>query len=178
MNTENRESHGFRGKAVFMAVLCIIAGVIAMAAPALTGTVVTAMIGAMLLASGVFELVGAFWAGGWRAGVFAFVTGLLAVLAGGTLLAKPLIGASFISMMLVFFFLADGVARAVLAFKVKPASGWGIQLLGGIASIVLGFLIWRDWPLSGVWAIGALLGIRMLFSGFALFAMAPLAEKE
>lgn len=178
MNMEKGKSSRTRKQAILMGILCVVAGIIAMASPALTGVLVTSLIGAMLLATGILELASAFWAGGWRAGAFAFVAGLLAVLAGGAILARPVLGASIFSIMLIGFFMADGIARSILAFRVKPLPGWGIQLLGGLASIVLGFLIWRDWPLSGLWAIGTLLGIRMLFTGFALFAMAPKADQE
>ena len=79
---------------------------------------------------------------------------------------------------MIAFLLMDGVVRGVFAFKIKPLSGWGMQLISGIASIVLAVLIWRDWPLSGLWAIGTLLGIRMLFAGFGMLALPSIVEEE
>jgi uncharacterized membrane protein HdeD (DUF308 family) len=29
-------------------------------------------------------------------------------------------------------------------------------------------MIWRGWPLSGVWAIGILVGIRIMFAGWSM----------
>ena len=41
-------------------------------------------------------------------------------------------------------------------------------MFGGAISIVLGIMIWRQFPLSGVWAIGVLLGIKLLFGGMIM----------
>ena len=43
-------------------------------------------------------------------------------------------------------------------------------MFGGAISIVLGIMIWRQFPLSGVWAIGVLLGIKLLFGGMIMVA--------
>jgi uncharacterized membrane protein HdeD (DUF308 family) len=51
----------------------------------------------------------------------------------------------------------------------RPLSGWGWILFGGIVSIWLGVFIWRQYPLSGAWAIGILLGIKLLLVGLIMF---------
>jgi len=60
--------------------------------------------------------------------------------------------------------------------------GWGWQLFSGIISVLLGIMLWQDWPLSGLWAIGVLIGIRLLFSGFGILflmgATPPAAEAK
>ena len=43
-------------------------------------------------------------------------------------------------------------------------------LFGGIASILLGTMIWRQFPLSGTWAIGVLLGVKLLIVGTIMIA--------
>ena len=47
----------------------------------------------------------------------------------------------------------------------RPGSGWGWMLTGGVVSIGLGVMIWSQFPLSGAWAIGILVGIKLLFIG-------------
>jgi uncharacterized membrane protein HdeD (DUF308 family) len=37
--------------------------------------------------------------------------------------------------------------------------------------MVLGVMIWRGWPLSGMWAIGVLIGIRILFAGLTILML-------
>jgi uncharacterized membrane protein HdeD (DUF308 family) len=63
--------------------------------------------------------------------------------------------------------LATGVLEFIVAFQLKPADGWGLQLLNGIVTLLLGIMLWRQFPLSGAWAIGILFGIKMIFSGWA-----------
>jgi len=42
------------------------------------------------------------------------------------------------------------------------------MLFGGIISILLGSMIWRQFPLSGAWAIGIMLGIKLFFVGLIM----------
>ena len=42
-----------------------------------------------------------------------------------------------------------------------------VELFNGIVTLLLGIMLWRQFPLSGVWAVGILFGIKMIFSGWA-----------
>ena len=37
--------------------------------------------------------------------------------------------------------------------------------------VLLGLMIWRGWPVSGAWATGILLGVRLIFSGMTMLAL-------
>jgi hypothetical protein len=37
------------------------------------------------------------------------------------------------------------------------------MLFGGVVSVLLGIMIWRQFPLSGAYAIGVLVGIKLFF---------------
>ena len=54
--------------------------------------------------------------------------------------------------------------------------GWGWTAFDGVVGILLAILIWRQWPVSGVWAIGILVGIRLIFGGWGLFALGSAAK--
>jgi uncharacterized membrane protein HdeD (DUF308 family) len=75
------------------------------------------------------------------------------------------------------YLLVDGIFGAVLAFQVKPQKGWGWMLFGAVMSVILSFLLLKEWPLSGIWAIGTLVGINMLFAGFSLISIGSAARK-
>ena len=160
-----------RGCLMVLGVLSVVAGFIAIGSPLMTGAFVTMVVGALLLLNGILELVHAFSARGWEVGTLSFLGGALAILAGGMLMAQPLIGSAIIGIVLIVFFFADGIARTVLAFKLKPIPGWGWMLAGGIASLLLGLMMWQNWPLSGLWAIGILIGIRILFAGVGMLML-------
>ena len=62
----------------------------------------------------------------------------------------------------------DGIGKMVVSFQLRPLPGWGGTLFGGIVTLLLGIIIWRQWPVSGIWAIGILVGINILFSGWGM----------
>ena len=49
---------------------------------------------------------------------------------------------------------------------------WGWMLASGILDIVLGVLLILGLPGTALWAIGLLLGLNLLFGGWALILMA------
>ena len=48
--------------------------------------------------------------------------------------------------------------------------GWGWLLFAGIVSVLLGVMLWSQFPLSGIWALGILVGIKLIFSGIVIVA--------
>jgi uncharacterized membrane protein HdeD (DUF308 family) len=50
------------------------------------------------------------------------------------------------------------------------------MLFSAVMGVILGFLLLREWPLSGVWAIGTLVGINLLFSGFSMISVGSAAR--
>ena len=59
----------------------------------------------------------------------------------------------------------------IVAFNVKPQPGWGWMTFNGIVTIMLGWMILKGWPVSGVWAIGILVGVRLLFAGITMLTL-------
>jgi len=165
------------GTLVFMGLLSMLAGILALGAPLVVGTTATMLVGIALLVGGLFETVTAFSASPARSRFASLLGGLLSVVCGGLVLARPLLGLAVLTLVLAAYFLVDGLLRIALAFQLKPLRGWGLTLVGGFVTCLLAAMIWSKWPLSGVWAIGTLVGIRLLFSGGSLLALGSLAGK-
>ena len=51
------------------------------------------------------------------------------------------------------------------------------MLLGGVLSLVLGYLIWNQWPLSGIVAVGVLVGVDLMTTGLALFMLSSAVKQ-
>jgi uncharacterized membrane protein HdeD (DUF308 family) len=79
-----------------------------------------------------------------------------------------LFASALLTVILACFLFADGVAEIVGAFSIRHETGRAWMLIGGICSIVLGLMIWRQYPLSGSWALGVLLGVRLFFIGIVM----------
>ena len=118
--------------------------------------------------SGIVQVVCAFRAGSFGAGVLAFLVGALTVVFGALLLGHKLLGLAFLTLLLAIYFFTDGIAHIVLALRMRPVRGWGWTFFTGIVSVLLGAMLLAKWPVSGAWAVGTLVGISILFHGWAL----------
>lgn len=155
----------------------VLLGILAMGAPLVTGVAVGILVGVLIIAGGLAQALYAFKAQSWGSGIFGVVLGGLSIVAGVLMLAHPLFGLAFLTLILAVYFITDGIFEIIFAFKLKPLQGWGWTLISGIVSLLLGILIWRQWPLSGVWAVGLLVGINILFNGWSLIALGTAARR-
>ena len=148
----------------------MILGLLAMLAPILVGFSLLWILGLLVVAAGLVRMFWAFQTGSLGKGVLVFAVGGLTLLCGMALLANPLLASGVLTIVLAIYFIVDGAAEIGAAFGLPPGSGGGWLLFGGSVSILLGIMIWRQFPLSGVWAIGVLLGIKLLFGGMIMVA--------
>jgi uncharacterized membrane protein HdeD (DUF308 family) len=162
-----------KGALVFLGILCVIFGMVAIASPLFAGTMVTIVIGIFMLVAGISEAIHGTHLQQGKAP--AIIKGLLVLTAGGLMLSKPLFGLAMLTMMMAIYFIIDGIMWCTLAIKSRPQPHWGMALFNGIITFVLGFMIWRSWPLSGVWAIGVLMGIRVMMAGWTLIFFGSVA---
>ena len=149
-------------------VIAIILGILCLMAPGLTGISVITLVGLLVLAAGIVRMLWAFQAGSFDKGLLMFVIGGLTLLCGIVLVAHPLFASGILTVILALYFIFDGISEMAGGIRQRPESGWGWMLFGGIVSVWLGIIIWRQFPLSGVWAIGILLGIKLFFVGLIM----------
>ena len=164
------------GATVAIGVALTIFGILAIMAPLFTGAAVTILVGVLMIAAGITRGVFAFRAQSFGKGALAFLLGAIIAVGGVLLLARPLIGLASMTAVLAVFFFADGIMEAVYAFQLRPVKGWGWLLFSGIVSGLLGFLIMSQWPVSGAWAIGVLVGVRLIFTGWSVIALGSFAR--
>ena len=155
-------------------VVLLILGLAAVVIPPLATLAVTMLFGWLFLLSGVMGLITTFWMrqapGFW----WALVSAVLGIVVGALLLALPVSGAFSLTIVLVAFFIIEGVASIMFALdhKRELSGRWGWMLVSGIVDLVLGAMILAGLPSTAAWAIGLLVGINMVFGGTALIAMA------
>jgi len=153
--------------------IVLIAGVLALLSPLVAGTFVTIMVGAAMLVAGVARVIDAFQGGGFWAGLF----GAVYCIAGFMIIADPLPGLLALTMVLTIYFMAVGISEIVVAIQKRPVQGWGFLLFSGVVSVLLAIMIWNQWPLSGAWAVGTLVGIQLIFSGMTMITVGSAAKK-
>ena len=165
------------GVGMAVGILIMIAGVLALLSPGMAGISVTMALGVLFLLSGVSRLFLAFKMGSFGRGVLVFLLGVLAILAGGYMMARPGMGLATLTLVVAAYFLVDGIFEIIWAFKLRPIEGWGWTLVSGIAAVILSVMIWRHFPESSFWAVGILVGVRLLFGGTALTAISHRARR-
>lgn len=159
------------GVGIAVGILLAIAGILALMAPLVAGLSIAITVGVLLVVSGIFRMFFAFRMGSLGPGLLVFIVGLLSALAGLYMLARPAMALATITLVLAAFFIVSGAFEIVWAFRLRPIKGWGWALFSGIVALALGVMIWRQFPVSGIWAVGTLVGIHMIFGGSSIASL-------
>ena len=155
-------------------ILLLALGFIAIVIPPIATLAVTILLGWLFMLSGVVGLYTTYMLrhapGFW----WSLLSAALAVLVGVSLLAMPASGALSLTVVLVAFFMIEGVVSIMFALdhKRELSGRWGWMVASGAVDLVLGVMILSGLPSTAAWAIGLLVGINMLFGGSALIGMA------
>lgn len=153
----------------------IIAGVLALLAPLAAGLSIALLVGVMLLIGGIAYLVLVFRSGSLARGAIAALVGGLSLIAGIYCITQPVAALAALTIVLAIYFVAAGLLEIFAAISARPENGWKLLLITGIVSLLLGLLIWAQFPLSGVWAVGVLVGARLLITGWTMTSIAGAA---
>jgi uncharacterized membrane protein HdeD (DUF308 family) len=152
---------------IFVAILVILCGLLAIIVPILGGIAVTLLIGWVVTMVGVLHLFYAFGGRNTRTRLWELLLGLVYLIAGIYILFHPVLGLTTLTLLLATYLLVKGVLEIVQYFQTHPRRGVTWLVLDGIVNVVLALLIWSQWPFSSLWVIGTLIGISILFSGIS-----------
>lgn len=155
--------------------LLVILGLFAMMTPAISGIATTFMLGTLLLLSGLGVVIYSFSSDTFGQGVMKFLFGGITVLAALWMFANPDMALASLTLFLAIYFVIDGISTTILGFALPSGKGWVI--FNGIVSVILGVMIWSNWPVSGMWAVGILIGVKLVVMGMAMMALES-ATKE
>lgn len=158
-------------------IFVILLGILSIAIPWLTGLGVTMTLGIILIATGIAQFFYVFKSDSFGSGALRFIFSLLAAVTGIAILVMPGEGLAGITLFLAAWFIVDGVWSLISGIRWRPFEGWGMMVFSGITSIVLGGLVYYQFPTSSIWLLGMLIGVRLIFAGWAMIAMAAVSEK-
>lgn len=165
------------GWSIAISVLMILAGILAIALPQIAGLAVTVVVSWLLIFSGVMHLIFAWHARGAGALLLEILLGILYLGVGVYMLRNPALGLESLTLAIAIYLFAEGVLEVVLSLRLRPLPGWGWLMFDAIVTLLLAFLIWRNWPSASMWAIGTLVGISMLFSGITRLMLSLAARR-
>jgi uncharacterized membrane protein HdeD (DUF308 family) len=161
-------------------IILVILGLAAIAIPPIATLAVEILFGWLFLISGVAGLITTLWMrrapGFW----WSLISAIIGIAAGIVLLLWPLSGVFSLTLVLIVFFIIEGVASIMFAFdhKRELSGRWGWMLVSGIVDLILAAIILAGLPGTAAWALGLLVGINMVLGGAALIAMALHARES
>jgi uncharacterized membrane protein HdeD (DUF308 family) len=150
---------------ILWGVLLIIFGVLALASPLLAAVAVTVVIAWLIILAGIVHLILAFHVHRTGSLLWKLLVGLAYLVFGIYLITHPVLGVASLTLVLAVLFLVEGILDIALFIHLRSMRGSSWVLLDGIITLVLGFLIYLQWPSSSIWAIGTLVGVSMIVSG-------------
>lgn len=141
-----------------------------MTAPLKAGMVTSKQIGFFLVIVGVARGILALRAHSKLRIALGLTIGVLAIVWGIMILSDPLARLFSITLLLVIYLGIFGVSEILFGFRLRPRRDWGWMLFNGIVALLLAFLLWCQWPLSGLPAVGLMVGIHIFLNGVSMIA--------
>jgi uncharacterized membrane protein HdeD (DUF308 family) len=166
------------GKSIVWAILLIVFGFLAIALPFATSWGVVVVVAWLIVFSGGFQFIHAFQSKGVGSILWKLLVAVLYLIVGLYFLLHPLIGVAAFTFALAIFFVVEGVFDLVAYFQGRHVPGSGWILFDGIITLLLGLLVWRQWPSSSLWVIGTLVGISMIMTGTTRLMLGMAAKRD
>lgn len=157
---------------IALGLVLLVLGGLAIMFPLLTTIATKVFIGWLFLIGGVAHVIHAFSTRSWGGFLLDLLEGLLYVFAGVWLAFFPIAGILTLTIFVAFLFIIQGIVESAIAFRVRPAQGWGWMLFAGLAAVLAGGMIIAGLPSTAAWAIGFLVGIKLMTSGWAYLLLA------
>ena len=166
-----------RGWLIIGGILSIFVGFSAMGSPLLFSLVIARFLGLFLLVSGVISLVLAIVGKHKGHRVMEALLGVIRIAAGVLLLNCLPSSVAIITLIFAIYLVAEGVSTSLTAFRMRATPGWGWMLFSGLASFILGIMVYNRWPSGTTAILGLLFGINLLLNGTSLLALGFSARK-
>lgn len=155
----------FSGWNILAAVLFILLGLFAIIEPATAVVGIAWLLGWLLILGGIAHFIATLRGGSTTRVVLQILSAIAFVLGGLYILTHPLLAIGTLTALLAVVIFAVGVFDIISYFRLQREHPSGWMLLNGIVAVLLGALIWVQWPSSSAWAIGTLVGVNLVMTG-------------
>ena len=154
-----------------MGIALVVLGLISLSYPFVTTLAVVQVLGFLLLAGGITQIVSSFWSGKWSGMLLHLLIGVLYAVVGMMVIDAPLENALLLTKLLAIFLIMAGIFKIVAALAHR-FHGWGWVLLNAGITLLLRLMINRQGPSAALWVIGMFVGIEMIFDGWGWIMLA------
>jgi uncharacterized membrane protein HdeD (DUF308 family) len=163
------------GLFLVLGIILILVGTLAIMYSLFFTLALTFTLGILLAVGGLVQIVTSCWAGQWRGFFVQLILGILYLVAGALMIRHPVAAAAGITLVLAMSYMAGGIMRIAFAISHRTV-GTGWVLINGIITVILGSMIWWQWPWDSLLVVGLFVGIDMIFLGWS-WVMLALAVK-
>jgi uncharacterized membrane protein HdeD (DUF308 family) len=163
---------------MLVGVLLCVFGVLLLLSPAAVGAAVIRLVALVLVITGVAQLIQGFRGGTFVHKAAGSILGAIVAGVGVLVWLNPQLGSSFLTSLLMMFFVVQGLWKMNSAMRFRGMPGSGLMLFAAIMSLIFVFLLWQQWPLAGAWAIGVLVGLDLLLTGITMIVLAKALRKS
>jgi uncharacterized membrane protein HdeD (DUF308 family) len=160
-----------------LALVFILLGIGAIVEPGVAGLAVAVLVGWVLILGGIAHLVSVFGGGGVGRVIWQSLIGIAYVVCGLFFVTHPLLGLGSLTLFLAAVVLMEAVFESFAYFRMRSVHGSGWLLVNAFFSFLLSALIWTGWPSSSIWAVGTLVGIKLLMTGGSRMAFGLSSKK-
>jgi uncharacterized membrane protein HdeD (DUF308 family) len=138
-------------------IILIILGLAAVAIPPIATLAVEILYGWLFLISGIVGLITTFRMRQAPGFGWSLVSAILGIAVGIILLLWPLSGVLSLTLILIVFFLIEGIASIMFALdhKRELSGQWGWMLASGIIDLILATIIFAGLPGTAAWGYRA-----------------------
>jgi uncharacterized membrane protein HdeD (DUF308 family) len=149
---------------LILGIIAIILGLFSLGSVFVTTLASTVVIGILLLVGAVLQAIAAFRGGGLGRVLLHIGMAIVMVIGGLWLIGAPVIGAITLTFALAAMLFLGGAFYAIYAIVIREPN-WVWALITGLVAVVLGVLMFIDWPGSGLVTIGMFVGLLLIFEG-------------
>ena len=167
-----------RGWLILGGILSIVVGFFAIGSPILFSIVVAKFLGLFALISGAISLFMAIFGKHTTHRVLDAFFAAIRIAAGVILLRCIASGITIITLVLAIYLIVEGASAIIGAFKLRQHEGWIWTLINGIAGLVLGVMVYAQWPSNAPWVLGIFYGIYSLFYGMSCLMLGLATPKQ
>jgi uncharacterized membrane protein HdeD (DUF308 family) len=148
-------------------IILSILGIIAIATPAVSTIFAETWFALILISAGAAKLVYAYQTRNDEGFIWKLLLGILYVTTGVMLFIYPYTGILTLTLLLGTFLLTEGTFELILAFRLRERANWTSVLINGIITLLLGAMIWFQWPFNAPWLLGTFVGASILLTGIS-----------
>lgn len=160
-----------RGLLIAGGILSLIVGFLAISFPLMFSVVIAQVLGAFAFASGVISLFLAIFGKHVAHRILNTVSALIRIGAGLALMIYVSGGVEVLTLILAVFFIIEGIACIAGSFQMRDHRGWIWIFLNGLTALILGGMVYLQWPSNSDFVLGLLYGINSIFAGISLLML-------